>query len=285
MTMSDLPWWREDDYILDEATPEALLDEAGPQGVAVVKAYPDGRTSAGWGEKDFMGNYNSKKFHPRRVMPGYVNGAWAFAFIMRSMRVVCLDIDGKNGGFDGARQLGMLPYTLAETSKSGNGYHLFFSVDDDWDDQLGYASLADRIGIAPGVDFRGTGCVYHYDTQRWNQRPLAPLPQHLKEVLVARKQKQAEGLAKIVSTLAGGDEEEILMMHDQLLADLDRPIEDGKRNNTLFAIGTRMKLAELEGWELHIAMRANELGIEDDELEKLLNNVKTYGTLDNLPKV
>ena len=64
----------------------------------------------------------------------------------------------------------MLPPTLAETSKSGDGYHLFYLVDEEWDDEKGYGLLGDRIGIEQGVDIRATGCVYHHPQQRWNDR-------------------------------------------------------------------------------------------------------------------
>ena len=102
----------------------------------------------------------------------------------------------------GLAALGILPPTLAETSKSGNGYHLFYLVsEDEWDPNAGFGMFGDRIGIEQGVDFRGTGCVYHYQSQRWNDRPLAELPDRIKDRLKAAQQRKAASAANIVKTL------------------------------------------------------------------------------------
>ena len=87
------------------------------------------------GADGFMPRYLRGVFNSRRVVYGYERGKWAYAFVMRSMRLVCVDIDGKNGGLEHAKKLGLLPPTLAETSKSGDGYHLFYLVDEEWDDE------------------------------------------------------------------------------------------------------------------------------------------------------
>jgi hypothetical protein len=191
--MTSKPWWRSDSYDDDTAVPEVIRQQAGPNGLALVRAWPSGITDKGWGllppkgETDgFMPRYTRNEFLDKKILHGYARGLWAFAFIMRAVRLVCIDIDGKNGGLEHAKELGMLPPTLAETSKSGDGYHLFYLVDETWDEQKGFAKLSDRIGIVQGVDVRATGCVYHYDAQRWNQRQLAMLPVHLYEVLSHR---------------------------------------------------------------------------------------------------
>jgi hypothetical protein len=270
------PWWRTDTYDRDWALDGEFTRLAGPQGVALVRAWPDGRTDPGWGEEQFMAKYQADGFNPRPVLYGYNKGKWAFAIIMRSVRLVCVDIDGKNGGLEHAKKLGALPPTLAETSKSGNGYHLFYLLEEEWDDQLGFATLHDRIGIEQGVDIRATGCVYHHDTQRWNDRAPALLPDYLRTLLVTKQQQRASRAASVVAVLDSQDEMEILLMHDALLSDLAKPIPAGKRNNTLFAIGQQLKLAQVPDWEKHIEDRATQVGLSTDEIDKLVGNIQKY---------
>src|SRR6478752_6409049 len=152
MRQSSKPWWMTDTYDVDDPIPEAMSMLDGPKGIALVKAWPDGRTDAGWGLTSkygdgFMARYNRGEFNARRVLYGFNRGKWNFAFIMRSMQLVCIDIDGKNGGLEHAKHLGALPMTLSETSKSGDGYHLFYRTDEVWDPDYGFAILNDRIGI------------------------------------------------------------------------------------------------------------------------------------------
>jgi hypothetical protein len=273
-----LPWWRTDSYDWDKPMPQVFEDYAGPKGPALVKAWQDGRTDPGWGADQFMERYTRGEFNARRVVYGFEKGKWAFAFVMRSVQLVCIDIDGKNGGLEHAKRLGMLPPTLAETSKSGDGYHLFYTVDEPWHAQKGFGLLADRIGIEQGVDVRATGCVYHHPQQRWNDRAPAPLPQHLHKLLLHREQKITAETERIEKVLANRDEMEILMMHDELLSDLKKPIPAGKRNITLFAIGNKMRQAEVDGWETILTDRANEVGLDDVETRKLVANIQTYGS-------
>jgi hypothetical protein len=283
MTTS-LPWWRTDSYDVDEGLPQAVVDYAGPKDIALVKAWPDGRTDKGWGllgpngEDGFIPRYNRGEFNSRRVLFGYNKGRWNFALVMRSVRLVCIDIDGKNGGLEHAKRLGMLPHTLAETSKSGDGYHLFYVVDEEWDEARGFGLLADRIGIEQGVDIRATGCVYHHPQQRWNDRAPVPLPAHLKKLLLHREQKITAETERITKVLDSQDEMEILMMQDDLLTELAKPIPQGKRNVTLFAIGNKMRQAQLPDWSEKLRDRAHTAGLPVDETDKLINNIDRYGS-------
>ena len=249
----------------------------------MVRTFADGRTDPGWGlqSKDgkpaFMERYTKGAFRLSPVLFGYEQRKHAFAFVMRSMKVVCIDIDGKNGGHLHAGKLGMLPHTLAETSKSGDGYHLFYTVsEDEWDEELGFAQFADRIGIEQGVDFRGTGCVYHYQSQRWNSRAITELPDHLKTRLSKHTQAKVAATAAIIKVLDNEDMEEVVIMQDQLLTDLKKPIPAGRRNNTLFAIGQQMKLAQVPWWDKHLHARALQVGLDMDEANKLVANVEKY---------
>lgn len=282
---SSQPWWRTDLYDGDEALPRYFTELAGPKDVALVKAWPSGVTDQGWGligPKDdprngFAQRYPRGEFNPRRVLYGYEKGKWNFAIVMRSVQLVCIDIDGKNGGLEHAKKLGMLPLTMAETSKSGDGYHLFYSYDEPWSDEKGFGQLGDRIGIEQGVDVRAVGCVYHYPQQRWNRRPPAVLPNHLKELLLHREQKLTAETERINKVLANDDPMEVLMMQDELTRELARPIPQGKRNNTLFAIGNKMRQAEVEDWEIQVQDRATQVGLGADETTKLIENIQRYG--------
>lgn len=272
------PWWETDSYEDESPISQhiSMIDLAGPMGVALVRAWPDGRTDRGWGDADFMASYQADKFNARAVLYGHKRGKWAYAFIMRSMRLVCVDIDGKNGGLEHVKKLGSLPATLSETSKSGNGYHLFYYYDEPWDDLHGYGSIHDRIGIEQGVDIRSTGCVYHHDTQRWNDRAIAPLPKYLRDLLISKQQERAHRTAAVAAILDSDDPMEVLLMQDQLLTDLAKPIAPGKRNNTLFAIGQQLKTAQVPSWQDHLAKRAEEVGLDADEVTKLVSNVERY---------
>ena len=277
------PWWTTDTYDLDLAVPKEFEGLAGPWGVALVRTYPNGKTDPGWGlqSKDgkptFMPKYQAHNFSPKSVVWGYERGNWAFAFIMRSMKLICIDIDGKNGGLVHAGKLGMLPLTLAETSKSGDGYHLFYSTtEDEWDELTGFSEFSDRIGIEQGVDIRATGCVYHYPSQRWNGRHIAELPLHLKDRLLKHTQAKVAQSEAIVKILESEDQMEVVIMQDQLLVDLAKPIPAGRRNNTLFAIGQQLKLAQIPNWETALHERATQVGLDADEADKLVANVGKY---------
>lgn len=280
MQHSSTPWWTTDDYVISDAVPGEFNDLEGPKGLALVRAWPDGRTDPGWGLTSpsgdgFMPRYMRGEFNEQRVLFGYERDKWAFAFVMRSTWLVCIDIDGKNGGIGGAKKL-VLPPTLAETSKSGNGYHLFYIYEEEWHPERGYGGLADRIGFEQGVDFRATGCVYHYNTQRWNVREPAPLPEHLVQILKNREQKLAATHHRIATVLTDEDPMEVAMLHDEILTRLARPIKPGKRNNTLFAIGAEMAQAKVPNWETALADRALEVGLPNDEVVKLVKNINQY---------
>lgn len=276
MQTTPLPWWRTDDYVDEAPVPGFFEDLAGPHGVALVKAFDDGRTTAGWGDDRFMANYVRGEFSSRRALHTYNKGTSAFAFVMRSLPMLAVDIDGKNGGLEHAKKLGALPPTLSETSKSGDGYHLFYLLDQEWDDQLGFGSVHDRIGIEQGVDIRATGCVYHHDTQRWNDRMPVALPKYLLDLLQTKQQERKHRAQYVTAVINSQDETEILLMRDQLISDLAKPIPAGKRNNTLFAIGQQMKQAQIADWPALIEKRAQDIGLDGDETDKLVANITRF---------
>ena len=280
------PWWQTNDYQLVIPVPAPLEDETlwGERGPAMVRLWAGGKTDRGWGLKDkegqgpgFIQRYKRGDFLPRKILHGYHHGNHEFAWVMRSGRLVVIDIDGKNGGFDHVSKLGFLPPTLAETSKSGNGYHLFYSVQDEWSPDGGFGEYHDYIGIETGVDVRGTGCVYHYRTQRWNGAGVAPLPEHLVERLHKKHVARAVQASTIEKILENYDDEEILTMHDSLLAELARPIPEGRRNMTLYALGCQLMQAKVPDWENAILDRAAALDMEPEEGDKIVANIQAYG--------
>lgn len=279
------PWWRTDTYDIDEEMPADLIEVSGPRGLAVVRAWDNGMTDSGWGilgkdgKPGFMENYLAGRFKVGRLMPGFRTGRHNLAYVMRSMKMVCIDIDGKNGGLQHVGKLGMLPYTLAETSKSGNGFHLFYlTSEDEWDDELGFAQFNDRINIQQGVDIRATGCVYHYPGQRWNNRRAVELPDHLKDMLLQKQQQQAAQITQITKVINIGDAEEVMMLQDSLKEDLLKPIPTGRRNTTLFAIGQQMQAAAVEDWDVLLRARAIDVGLDQMEADKIVANVIKYGS-------
>ena len=276
-------WWLTDKYVHEDSIPSDLEACAGPNGLAVVRAWSNGKTSEGWGlagrdgKPGFMEQYVNGEFLPKRHLYGYYRDNWHFAFVMRSLQVVAIDIDGKNGGIPAADALlANAAPTLAETSKSGTGYHLFYMTELDWDPHEGFNEFSDSIGIVQGVDIRGTGCVYHHKQQRWNGRQIAPIPDHLRDVLRNKQQHKASSIAA-TAAIGSLDEMERLLMQDDLLTELAKPIPQGKRNNTLFAIGSRMKQADMLNWDILVRERAVKAGLDVDEADKLVHNISAYG--------
>ena len=245
-----------------------------------MQVYDDGSTAPGWGGKTFIDKYRKRGFHARRAQAVFDRHSTPFALVMRSVSMICLDIDGKNGGIESAAALN-LPPTMAETSKSGNGFHLFYLVEDKWNPTFGFERLRDRIGWRTGIDIRNVGCVYHYPSQRWNTLAPAPIPESLLiDLEQARDDLEARAahITALRTSTDPDDHMEFLMMQTTIQSKLDAPIAAGKRNNTLFAIGTEMKLAGITGWAEQVFNRATELGLADDEAEKLVKNIEKYGS-------
>lgn len=270
-------WWMEDEqYVVDEPISERIRRHAGPKGLAVVKAFDNGSTTSGWGEESFMRNYRRGRFQEKLALFGYEKEENNIAIVMRSVNLICIDIDGKNGGIEHAAELlGNVPLTLAETSKSGNGYHLFFKYEDEWHGERGFDKYKDAIGIVQGVDVRATGCVYHYPTQRWNEQEIAELPEWIAHRLDKRKASAAQRATVIQAATAAGGWEKTIVQHE-LIEDLNKPIPYGKRNSTLFAIGSQMFLADVEGWEDLIKEKALDIGLDWNEADKIVANISAY---------
>ena len=274
------PWWTETSSYTESSLlpPTDIHTLTGPLGPAYVEVFADGSTAPGWGGKTFISKYAKRGFHARRAVAMFDRKQTPFALVMRSVSMICLDIDGKNGGFESAAALN-LPVTLAETSKSGNGYHLFFTVDDTWNATFGFDRLRDRIGWRTGIDVRATGCVYHYPSQRWNTHSPAPIPEGIL-VDLEQSRDDLEARATFITQLREStdpdDQMEFLMLTTTMQSKLTAPIPAGKRNNTLFAIGAEMKIAGIIGWAEQVYNRAVEVGLADDEAEKLVNNIEKY---------
>ena len=104
---------------------------------------------------------------------------------------------------------------------------------------------------------------------------------HERRNLRARFLREIESTSRldhpaIVKILESEDQMEVVIMQDQLLVDLAKPIPAGRRNNTLFAIGQQLKLAQIPNWETHLYNRAMAVGLAQDECDKLVANVGKY---------
>lgn len=268
-------WWQRNEKYTVLNTPRlASYHLWGPKGAALVQVFDEGRTSTGWGAADFMRNYEVGKFSPTNLV-----NTEPFAYVMRSFRGFVVDIDGKNGGIESARMLGkeILPKTLAETSKSGTGYHLFYRTQNQWDPVHGFAKVPDSINIAQGIDIRGVGCVYHYDTQRWNDLPVLKAPDKLMDMVVRSGHYGTVTTQQIEKQVAEGKPEDIAFLHHLLKQNLEQPIPPGRRNQTLFAIGTKLKAAVVPNWETLIYDKAIDEGLPMAEADKLVKNIQKYG--------
>ncbi|QNL30304.1 DNA primase/polymerase [Microbacterium phage Mazun] len=266
--------WFEDDsqYYLARAVPAEIEYDK----LSLIRVYPtSGKTQPGWGATDFMDNYLQNAFNPERAIRFFEKYSAPFGIVMRSVPYIVVDIDGKNGGIPTSRVLN-LPETLAETSKSGNGYHLFYRVPDAvWHELRGYDEFPDLIGLIKGVDIKGTGVVYHYPKQRWNGKPIADLPDRLLELLGrARDIKRASRLTR--EGVNGLDEDEKMLLWDELKESLGKSIPAGGRNQRLYKIGARMFAADYPHWDAALIERGTALGLESSEIDELIHNITEY---------
>ena len=266
--------WFEDSnqYYLNKAIPTEISYDK----LSLIRVYPStGKTQPGWGGIDFMENYLQNAFSPERAIRFFERYSSPFGIVMRSVPYIVVDIDGKNGGIPTSRVLN-LPPTLAETSKSGNGYHLFYLVPDAvWHELRGYDEFPDLIGLVPGVDIKGTGVVYHYPKQRWNGLPIAELPASLYKLLsTARDVKRAARLTREGAQAL--DDDERMILHDELKEALSKSVPKGMRNQRLYKIGARMFAADYPHWDTALIERGTQLGLEADEIDELIHNITEY---------
>lgn len=282
-------WFEDkDQYVRKVGLPHEFYAVAGPKSVALVDVYDEGRTTPGWGlaparGRGFMHNYHADKFAPRNRAGLWETHGRPFAIVMRSVAMIAVDLDRHDqpdapDGFVAASKLG-LPPTLAQTSKSGAGRHLFYLVPgEQWDETTGFAQFEDVIGLAPGVDVRAVGCIYRYDTQRWNNIPVAPAPDSLLDLLRERTHRKAVTRTRLAAVAAAPlDSEEAMIMHDSLIQDLNKPITSGSRNMTLFAIGSQMMQANVPDWQDLITNRALDVGLSLQEANELPTKIQRYG--------
>ena len=253
---------------------DALGERQWPRSLALVRVNEDNqKTQLGWGRESFARNHARNRFAPRRALAAFLQHRTPFGIVMRSLPMVCVDLDGKNGGIQACRML-RLPPTLAERSKSGNGYHLFYRVPEaTWHEKYGYEEFPDFNGLLPGVDIRSTGIIYHWPRQRWNTEGVADLPDTLRRLMTNHKRSREISQARKVSKLDGDD---LAVAQEQTLERLAKGIAEGKRNQTLFAIGCDLRLYGVDGWEEALTTRALMLGLPLREAEQIVENVKRY---------
>ena len=265
--------WFEDkaQYTDDDALPKSLARDIYPD---VVRVYPDGTTQPGWGVKDYVASRAMGRFTRDTIITRFDHHGLPFGIIMRSIPVVCIDIDGKNGGIEMARTLD-LPPTTAETSRSGNGFHLYYQLQDSWTANRGFQMIPDMIGLLPGVDIKGTGIVYHYQQQEWNDKPLADIPRVFNNLLT--RVRDAKRITRVTrSGTSSLSPDELVMVHDKLETELRTSFMPGSRNTKLFAIGAKLFAAAHPSWHHLVFDRGIEIGLDAEELEGIIRNIQQY---------
>lgn len=264
------PWYLEPtQYRCQHLQPE-LEEYAGPNGIAVVKVYGE-KTQPGWGSERFMRNYVRNFFNIDKIQAGD-----PYALVMRSLRLLVVDIDGKNDGYSEASKLD-LPVTLAETSKSGNGHHLFYSYPDEWDEHDGYAAQPDRIGMWAGIDIKSSGVVYHHDHQLWNSEAISPISDEVWVQLTKRNSRDSQ-LRITPSQAAELTDEDLKFKRDVLLIELSQDRKDG-RDTSLWRIGA--SLLNLGVDEQYMAEKILAAGLKwgvpkDTITGKIIPNIISY---------
>ena len=244
---------------------------------ALVHVAGDGSTTKGWGRESFMDNYQSGKFKPPGYLRRFEHGR-AFGFVMRAVPLFGVDIDPKNGGLQSAKIL-ELPPTLAETSRSGEGFHLFYLEPKvKWDPKYGFESdqYSDSNGLLPGIDIRAVGIMYHYTTQRWNG--LAPVKPPTGILKLMWEREKARQKSKALTELNRNmDPVDRAILADDLLGELRRAIPEGRRNTALYAWGCKAD-GVVKDWPQHLFLRGEQLGLPEAELVQIIQSVQRYGS-------
>jgi len=264
--------WFEDN---EQYTVETPIPEEFQYGrLSLVRVYPNGKTQPGWGAKDFVTNQEKGLFEKEKALEFYEKYRQPFAFVMRSVPLLCVDIDGKNDGIVTARVMN-LPRTLAETSKSGNGYHLYYRMPYTNYGERGFDELPDITGLLPGVDIKATGVVFHYPNQRWNNSGIEMIPPTLMELLGRIKSMRWSARVTKEGT-SNMDPDELVIVHDLIKHDLYGKFELGNRNNKLYAIGAQMYATGYPAWDTALYDRGLEIGLEMSELSEMIRNIEKY---------
>ena len=269
--------WFEDktQYTEDTPVPLEITEKYGDR-LDLARVYPNGKTQPGWNVKEYMENHDKGAFRPRRALRFFNKYNMPFGMLMRSVPLLGVDIDGKNGGIETSNAL-RLPRTLAETSKSGDGFHCVYSIPfTQWHELRGYDELPDLIGLIPGVDIKGTGLLFHYPGQMWNTRPIVPLPEKLFGLISgARDARRLRRLSRPTSAETI-DPDDLVIIHDQLKTELAGRYAIGGRNQKLFAIGAQMRTAGYPDWEQALYDRGEQIGLDLDEVTSIIQNIEAY---------
>lgn len=241
--------------------------------LSLIRVYGSGKTQPGWGNKNFLTNLNKGAFDPTRALRLYEKYHQPFAFVMRSVPYVCVDVDGKNGGIETSNAL-RLTRTAAELSKSQSGYHIVYELPlSVWDPLYGYNQFPDFNGLIPGVDIRGVGAMFHFHNQRWNNLEPAPIPESLAKLIGKATEIRRLTRARKVKDM---DPEDLAIMHDEMKMKLLKPIPKGQRNATLYKLGARMCMANYPAWDVELMKRGEQLGLDEQELVEIIQHIERY---------
>jgi hypothetical protein len=210
------------------------------------------------------------------------------ALLMKSINVLCVDIDGKNGGMDNLHKLGYLPPTLAEISRSGTGYHLYYSLTDAQNSTFSM-DFAGKSALATGVDIKTQGLVFQAVAtskhQMYNARQLSLIPDslaNLVELNTIKKQKarvffkSPQGLKELEKKRQAQpkDEWDWSSLGTPCSGYCLSPIPQGMRNDSLYTFGLAKMANGETDWEKHMGHAARKSNIPNDELGVLVGQVK-----------
>ncbi len=175
-------------------------------------------------------------------------------------RFVVLDIDKDHGGFESLKALQTSYETLPITRKvesGGGGLHIYFACT---------KVLKNRVGILPGIDFRGEGAYIvappsiHLSGKKytWSDENLdfAPLPLWLEELISSNAESREKPSIK-------------------------KPMQEGVRNNSLTSIAGFLRRQSLDHKHIAEALHALnpilcEPALEKEEVSKIAKSIAGY---------
>lgn len=182
--------------------------------------------------------------------------------------IVVLDIDKDHGGFESLRIL-QTNYGIFSNTKQvqtgGGGLHIYFKTD---------KPLKNRVGILPGIDFRGEGGYIvappsiHISGSKYlwkdENTDIIPLPHWLDELLSQNNTQETKRCLK-------------------------KPIQEGIRNNTLTSIAGLLRKHSLDQNQIAEALNALnpilcEPVLAKDEIGKIAKSIAQYEKPQPWPK-
>lgn len=186
----------------------------------------------------------------------------SFALLLQSIqhngkRLLVLDVDGKNGGYNTYDRLSFDEDTLIQKSRSGNGQHNFYWVDQNVGDLR-------CVNAFSGIDLLTSGLCICLPHQLNNNLPIKDAPERLvRKLLDYKKQKERRKALRMAPTAPEKETECNIWCN--------RPIPTGHRNNYIWAYIYHNK--QHGDFAVHAQHMADRCGMEQRELDYMLTRV------------